>query len=249
MLLKIDSPELADLFTQEFEHMWGDGPGKRSDSQFGLKKPFRPAQQVALPNSYITLQFSPVSTKQPWQSSVNGLISRTLQRSNQRIDMALFVFSEQRLANQLESRVRAGVALRALIDPAFIYRSYSEALDMLGVSLPSQRCQIETDNRPWQYPIESVGLPQLPQGDKLHHKFAVIDDATVVVGSQNWSQAANTKNDETLLVIESTTVARHFVREFNRLYRNPAIGHTPKLRRQQEKSRSRCQSVQSKLQR
>jgi phosphatidylserine/phosphatidylglycerophosphate/cardiolipin synthase-like enzyme len=47
-LLKIESSQLADLFTEEFNIMWGDGPGGKPDSLFGIKKSFRPAQQVTL---------------------------------------------------------------------------------------------------------------------------------------------------------------------------------------------------------
>ncbi|MGB7085438.1 MAG: phospholipase D-like domain-containing protein [Phormidesmis sp.] len=240
VLLKIDSPAIAAYFTQEFDLMWGDGPAARPDSRFGLQKPSRPTQAVSLPTGSITLQFSPHSASKPWPQSVNGLISQTLAQSTRSIDLALFVFSEQRIANQLENRVKAGAALRALIDPGFAYRSYSEALDMLGMSLRDQRCRIEPDNRPWLNPIDSVGSPRLPVGDKLHHKFAVIDRATVIVGSQNWSHAANTENDEALLVIRNPTVAAHFSREFERLYRNPMVGKTLLLERKAEESRQRC---------
>ncbi len=217
-LLKIDSPALAQQLTTEFDLMWGDGPALRPDSRFGLKKPARPAHQMELDRGHLTLQFSPTSTRQPWDSSVNGLIARTLAQSAQQIELALFVFSEQPLANQLEIQSAAGSDLRLLIDAGFIYRSYSEALDLLGKAMPDQRCQIEADNHPWTKPIESVRSPQLALGDKLHHKFAVIDKTTVIVGSQNWSHAANTTNDETLLVIQNPTVAAHFSREFERLY-------------------------------
>jgi phosphatidylserine/phosphatidylglycerophosphate/cardiolipin synthase-like enzyme len=35
-----------------------------------------------------------------------------------------------------------------------------------------------------------VGIARLPAGDKLHHKFAVIDKRTVITGSFNWSPSA-----------------------------------------------------------
>lgn len=250
--LKIDSPALANLFTAEFNQMWGDGPGAQSDSRFGLKKGNSRAnvnsqptvQRISLPTdgtaSSITLQFSPSSPKSPWSQSVNGLISRTLSQSTRSIDLALFVFSEQRIANQLETQTQSGTKLRVLIDPAFVYRSYSEALDILGIALPDQRCQLEANNRPWQKPVESVGLSRLPPGDKLHHKFAVIDGKTVIVGSHNWSHAANTQNDEALLVIENAVVAAHFDREFERLYRNSMTGNTPWLQRKAQESQQRC---------
>ncbi|NJM97879.1 MAG: competence protein ComE [Phormidesmis sp. RL_2_1] len=239
-LLKIDSPALAESFNREFNLMWGDGPGNSSDSQFGLQKPHRLAQVLSLPGSNITLQFSPLSASQPWDNSVNGLIVRTLAGASRSIDLALFVFSEQAIANQLQAQVNAGTGLRALIDPSFIYRSYSEALDMLGVALFDQRCKIEQNNQIWLNPITTVGSPELPSGDKLHHKFAVIDGTTVIIGSQNWSDAANTQNDETLLVIRNATVAAHFNREFERLYRNPRLGNTPLLERKMNESQQRC---------
>jgi phosphatidylserine/phosphatidylglycerophosphate/cardiolipin synthase-like enzyme len=243
VLLKIDSTAIAQLFTQEFNLMWGDGPAKSADSQFGLQKAARSAQTVALPTGSVTLQFSPLSASKPWDQSVNGLISRTLSQAKRSIDLALFVFSEQRIVNPLEDQVKAGIALRVLIDPGFVYRSYSEALDMLGVALPDQRCQIEADNRVWARAIAPVGSPQLPPGDKLHHKFAVIDNTTVIVGSQNWSHAANTQNDEALLVIRNAAVAAHFSREFERLYRHPHTGLTTLLQRKIEESQQRCGSV------
>lgn len=240
VLLKIDSPVVAQPFQQEFNRMWGDGPGANKDSQFGLQKPPHPVQSLALPTSTLSLQFSPVSPSRPWESSVNGLIARTLGQSTHSIDLALFVFSEQPIANQLERQAQKGTEIRALIDPGFLYRSYSEALDMLGVAIPDQRCKIEAGNHLWSAPIQSVGMPKLPVGDKLHHKFAVIDEQTVIVGSQNWSHAANTDNDETLLVIRNPTVAAHFNREFERLYREPLIGETASLLQKSEAGRQRC---------
>ena len=109
-----------------------------------------------------------------------------------------------------------------------------------GVAIPVQRCNIEAENQPWATPIQSVGMPKLPVGDKLHHKFAVIDDHTVIVGSHNWSHAANTTNDETLMVIHNPTVAAHFSREFERLYREPLIGDTASLAHKIEERRQRC---------
>ncbi|MEL7226006.1 MAG: phospholipase D-like domain-containing protein, partial [Cyanobacteria bacterium J06576_12] len=98
----------------------------------------------------------------------------------------------------------------------------------------------EDGNSLWPVPIQSVGMPKLPVGDKLHHKFAVIDNQTVIVGSQNWSHAANAKNDETLMVIRNSTLAAHFNREFERLYRDSLTGETSSLLQKTEAGRRRC---------
>ncbi|MEL6385346.1 MAG: phospholipase D-like domain-containing protein, partial [Cyanobacteria bacterium J06626_18] len=216
-LLRIQNPNLAVMFTDEFELMWGDGPGKKEDSLFGLQKPARSPKTISLPGSQVTVQFAPMSESEPWSKSVNGLIGKTLAQANDQIDMALFVFSDQGISDRLARAAQAGVTVRALIDSNFIYRSYSEALDMLGTATPDHRCKFEANNRPWTQPISQVGTPQLAEGDKLHHKFALIDNHTVIIGSHNWSAAANHNNDEDILVIHNPTVAAHFRREFDRL--------------------------------
>lgn len=228
-LLKIDSPDLAALFTQEFNLMWGDGQNLLPDSKFGLKKPSRSVQQVQIGNSTIKVHFSPTSPTLPWQQSSNGLIAKTLDSAVRSVDLALFVFSDQSIANILETEHQQGVQVRALIEPDFAFRPYSEGLDMMGVSL-SNNCKYEVNNRPWQKAIATVGIPQLPKGDLLHHKFAIVDNL-VITGSHNWSEAANTGNDETLLIIDNPTVAAHYKREFERLYVNAQLGLPDNLRR------------------
>ncbi|MDH6072915.1 phospholipase D-like domain-containing protein [Chrysosporum ovalisporum CS-1034] len=237
--LQIDSPELAVLFTEEFNIMWGDGPGGKLDSRFGLKKPMRSPQSITLGETKITVHFSPTSPTKPWQISSNGLISNALNSATQSIDMALFVFSEQRIANILQTRHQQNVSIRALIDSQFAYRHYSEAMDMMGVAL-SHNCQYDFDNNPWQNPLTTVGVPTLPKGDLLHHKFAVIDQQTVITGSHNWSQVANSGNDETLLILENPVIAAHYLREFVRLYDNAQLGVPPSVQTRITAAEKKC---------
>ena len=243
-LLQIDSPELASLFTEEFNIMWGDGPGGKPDSRFGLQKPMRSPKQITLNQTTITVQFSPTSPTQSWNNSSNGLIGKTLDSATKSVDMALFVLSDQRLANILENRHQQSVQIRALIEPQFAYRPYSEALDMMGVAL-SNKCKYELDNHPWQNPITTVGVPVLPKGDLLHHKFGVIDSQTVITGSHNWSDAANNGNDETLVVIKNPIVAAHYVREFARLYAKVKPGLPPAIQEKIKLEQTRCPQIKA----
>ncbi|MBE9123585.1 DUF655 domain-containing protein [Tychonema sp. LEGE 07199] len=243
-LLKIASPDLAKIFTQEFNIMWGDGPGGKPDSKFGIKKPFRYVQKVIVGNATVAVQFSPTSATLPWENSVNSLINKNLGSAKKSVDLALFVFSAQRLSNTLEITARRGVAVRGLIDSNFIYRPYSEGLDMMGATL-MQDCRWEADNRPWRKPLTTVGVPLLPMGDRLHHKFGVIDGNTVLTGSHNWSEAANHGNDETLLAIESPTVAAHFEREFDRLYKGAILGIPHRIKKKIDAKKQECDSLQA----
>lgn len=241
-LVVIENEAIAQHLTSEFNLMWGDGPGAQADSLFGLQKPPRSTYNVTLaPASTVTLQFSPVSgDRHPWEQSGNGLINATLGTAQTSIDLALFVFSDQKISHGLLQKSQEAVTIRALIDPSFIYRSYSEALDMMGVALPNQHCKYDVDNRPWPQPITTVGIPQLAEGDKLHHKFAVIDQQTVITGSQNWSESANHQNDELVMVIHNPTVAAHFSREFDRLYENASLGVPSWLQTKIQEGQTRC---------
>ncbi|MEA5578000.1 DUF655 domain-containing protein [Anabaena sp. UHCC 0451] len=243
-LLKIDSPELASLFTEEFNLMWGDGPGGKPDSKFGLQKPARLPQKINLVNSKITVNFSPISETQPWGNSSNGLIAKTLNTASKNVDLALFVFSEQKIANFLENRHNQTVEIRALIEPLFAYRSYSEALDMMGLAL-SENCRYEIDNNPWKNPISTVGVPILAKGDLLHHKFAIIDNQTVITGSHNWSEAANHGNDESLVIIENPTLTAHYQREFNRLYTTIKPGLPPRIKAKIDDQFKQCPQIKT----
>jgi phosphatidylserine/phosphatidylglycerophosphate/cardiolipin synthase-like enzyme len=222
-LLVIDKTEIAQIFTEEFNYLWGDGISGKKDSVFGVKKPTRNTETIFLDNSHITIKFSPNSRSQSWENTSNGLISKTLTKANQSIDLALFVFSDQGIANSMEQESLQGVQIRALIDPNFAYQYYSEGLDLLGVAL-SNKCRYEAGNNPWTKPITTVGISNLPQGDKLHHKFAIIDNQLVITGSHNWSNSANNINDETLLIIDSPVVTQHFQREFDYLYQDAQLG-------------------------
>jgi phosphatidylserine/phosphatidylglycerophosphate/cardiolipin synthase-like enzyme len=226
-LVQIESKELATVFSTEFNLMWGDGNTANQISQFKTRKPSRPPVEVLVGKTRVFVQFSPTSKQQAWADSSNGSIGKLLQTSQQQVDFALFVFSEPELGRILQSQAERGVKVQGLIDRQFAYRNYSSGLSLMGVD-PNQICQGEGTN---SSPLATIGVPTLPQGDLLHHKFAVIDRRTVITGSHNWSNAANYHNDETLLVIQDNpTVAAHFNREFDRLYEQGIIGIPAKLK-------------------
>ena len=77
---------------------------------------------------------------------------------------------------------------------------------------------MEAGNQPLEQPLQGVGTPRLARGNKLHHKFAVIENRKVITGSCNWSPSAAHTYEETLLVIHSPKLADHFTREMNRLW-------------------------------
>jgi phosphatidylserine/phosphatidylglycerophosphate/cardiolipin synthase-like enzyme len=242
-LLTIDNVNLARVFLTEFNYMWGDGVGGAKDSKFGLAKPWRSPQEVSSKNTKITLQFAPTRSSLVEKYSTNSLIGQTLDRASESISLALFVFSDQKLVNILQRKYLEGVNIEGFFDRGFAFRYYSEVLDMLGVAVKN-RCKYEVGNSPWSKSLNTVGVLNLPRGDKMHHKFALIDRKIVITGSHNWSPSANERNDETLLIIENTTVAQHFTRELLRLKQQTDFGLPTHFNHTQ--NRSNCKNV-SKL--
>jgi phosphatidylserine/phosphatidylglycerophosphate/cardiolipin synthase-like enzyme len=206
--------------------MWGDGTAGNQISQFKARKPARPLVEVFVGKTRVLVQFSPTSKQQAWDDSTNGSIGKFLGTSQQQVDFALFVFSEPGLGNILQTQSQRGVKVRGLIDRQFAYRDYSSGLSLMGAD-GKNLCQAATTTQA----LSTIGVPTLPTGDLLHHKFAIIDRRTVITGSHNWSNAANYSNDETLLVIQNNpTVAAHFDREFDRLYTDVVLGVPARLK-------------------
>jgi phosphatidylserine/phosphatidylglycerophosphate/cardiolipin synthase-like enzyme len=239
-LLRFESEGLSNVFAAEFHRLWGDGPGGERDSRFGIAKNSGPSQRVMVAGTPVEVLFSPHRRSDPhhglrWLETKLAGVRRSL-------DLSLFVFSGQELADAMAELHHQGVSIRLLADPGFANRSFSEVLDLLGVSLPDHRCRIEAGNKPWGRPLEGVGTPRLAGGDKLHHKFAVLDRRRVITGSFNWSPSAAHQNDETLLLIDSPLLARHFEAETDRLWRGAELGVTARLQRKIERRRRTCGS-------
>ena len=238
-ILRVQSDALAELFRQEFGTMWGDGPGGKLNSRFGLQKESTGVRTAMVGATRVDVLFAP-HRKRDLNHGLNW-IEEQLDEARTSIDMALFVFTAQQLADALQGGgVNAGLQIRLIADPSFASRSFSEVLDLLGVGLPDRNCKLEKDNQPFNKGLKGVGTPRLARGDKLHHKFAVIDNKKVITGSFNWSPSAAHTNDETLLVIHSPQLAKHFTREMDRLWDSTELGITPHIQRKIDRQRIKC---------
>jgi phosphatidylserine/phosphatidylglycerophosphate/cardiolipin synthase-like enzyme len=52
----------------------------------------------------------------------------------------------------------------------------------------------------------------------MHHKTIIIDDRIVITGSYNFTNSAETRNDENLIVIYNQPIAEFYTKEFQRIY-------------------------------
>lgn len=240
-LVVVKSVELAQLYQAEFNYLWGDGPGTAKRSKFGVRKPYRPARTIQTTDGTVQVQFSPFSKSHPDEATSSGLIARTLSTASSSIDIAAYVFTDGWVAEALrQAYTHRNIALRGAIDRSFVYHASSITLDMWGIKRFDANCALKPQTHPWEKVTTHVGYPWLPEGDKLHHKIAVIDQRTVITGSHNWSAAANRTNDENLLVIESSALAAEFKQEMDRLHQSVVYGPSSFLMRRAGKELQRC---------
>jgi phosphatidylserine/phosphatidylglycerophosphate/cardiolipin synthase-like enzyme len=60
-------------------------------------------------------------------------------------------------------------------------------------------------------PVRQDGNP-----GTFHHKVIVIDGETVVTGSLNFSENADSSNDENVVIIQNRAIAARYLEEFER---------------------------------
>jgi phosphatidylserine/phosphatidylglycerophosphate/cardiolipin synthase-like enzyme len=68
--------------------------------------------------------------------------------------------------------------------------------------------------------FKQAGLDVYKDGNEglLHHKVMIIDESIVILGSYNFTNSAETKNDENMLVVYNKDIAEQFIAEFQRVY-------------------------------
>jgi hypothetical protein len=77
----------------------------------------------------------------------------------------------------------------------------------------------------------------------MHDKFAVIDDSITLTGSYNWTEAAETRNDENLLVLASRPLAELYETCFESLWTQAEVN--PPVRQAVSPSPTSSQSAET----
>jgi phosphatidylserine/phosphatidylglycerophosphate/cardiolipin synthase-like enzyme len=124
-------------------------------------------------------------------------------RAQKSIDFMAFTYTHPGLAQAMLNRARAGVAVRGIIENR-------------GAS------------RGALVPLACAGLPVRLDGNKatMHHKVIIIDQEVVITGSFNFTGAADSDNDENVVIVKSPAVASKFINEMERVYN---LGRAPDL--------------------
>lgn len=123
-------------------------------------------------------------------------VARTVARAQEEILFMAFSFTDDVVGEAVLGRADAGVPIRGVFEKVGAENSFSYYPLMKILNSPNVDVRLD-------------GNPNI-----MHHKVFIIDRETVLLGSYNFSDSANSKNDENIIVIHDPTFASYFVDEF-----------------------------------
>jgi phosphatidylserine/phosphatidylglycerophosphate/cardiolipin synthase-like enzyme len=131
----------------------------------------------------------------PGESCLTAILG-ALGRARQTADICVFTITDDRIFEALLVARQRGVALRIITDND---KQYDEGSDIARLRAAGISIKVDGDER------------------HMHHKFAVLDSATLLNGSYNWTRGA-TLNEENLIVTDDRRLVASFARKFENLW-------------------------------
>lgn len=144
------------------------------------------------PPAEIEVYFSP-------DGGARERLLKAMNHCKKSLDLAAYDLTSGSLARSLADLYERGVTVRVIADDLQRRGKHSEVewLDKQGVD---------------------IRITRGPGGRIMHHKFAIIDGRLLFTGSYNWTDSAEERNSENLLVLTSPRVISAYQQEFDRLW-------------------------------
>jgi phosphatidylserine/phosphatidylglycerophosphate/cardiolipin synthase-like enzyme len=133
--------------------------------------------------------------------SVADAIMELIHGASNKIDGALYRFNHPALAQSLEEAVHRGVNVRLVVDGNKYRESRTTQELLTGAIIPFR-----------------LGYGRQGRGSKMHHKFVILDQRTVLTGSYNWTHESEDENQENLLIVRDPFPVQAYTREFEALW-------------------------------
>ncbi|MCA0971449.1 phospholipase D-like domain-containing protein [Halobacillus litoralis] len=232
-VVEMNSTDLADVFTTEFNEMWGDSdltPDPVTSNYHG-RKIDNILHTVQVGGKQVDIYFS------AGDDAIGEMTSLVKNEADYSTYFSIFAWSDQALVDELKYKWEGsyqdnqgsltGFDVRGIFDQSFWNQWWSASVDMTGRTA-SQTSENNPNTR-WNNPAP---VYEDQEDRKMHAKTMLIDaahpssDPTVIVESTNWSNNGNDINDENMLFIHDSDVANQFLQEFYARY-DAAGGMTP----------------------
>ena len=195
----IQDQALALGYKIEFEEMWGSSTMTPNStlSKFGQYKTDNTPHSYMIGGKQVNSYFSP-------SDGANSKIITAINSANSDIDIATMLITRSDISSALINKFNSGlINLNAVLD--------------------SQN-PVSNQFSNLQGGINTNQVVKFTGSGIMHHKFMVIDnfdsssDPQVLVGSHNWSSAAETKNDENMLIVHDANITNQYYQAFAYLF-------------------------------
>src|SRR5262249_28156982 len=198
---------LAQTYLIEFNQEWGsdtDTPNA-ANSRMGNRKSDVTPHHFVIDGIPIDLYFSP-------SDGTESQIVSALATANYSIEFCMYAFTSNPISNEMRTLWNngAGVSERGVFDSSQSNGVGSEWPDMSG-----------SGGTPFTPPLD-VWIDTEP--NLMHDKYGIVDvghpesDPMVITGSHNWTNAANTVNDENTLIFHDARIANLYLQDFAQRY-------------------------------
>jgi phosphatidylserine/phosphatidylglycerophosphate/cardiolipin synthase-like enzyme len=150
------------------------------------------------PNPEITLDGTRIDTYFSPDDHVLNAIYKLLSEAQESIYFLAFSFTSNELGAIVRTQADSGLDIKGVMDKEQVASNTGTEYDPFK--------QAELDVR-----IDGID-------GQMHHKVFIVDGKIVVMGSYNFSRAAEERNDENTVIIYNEDIARFFMDEFERVY-------------------------------
>lgn len=168
-------------------------------NQMFVDDKFGPDKVSGTPNPRVTIDGVPIDVYfSPEDHIVDSLLD-LVNGAQQSIYFLAYSFTSDPLGEAIRSRAAAGVTVEGVMDHSQVNSNVGTEFD----------------------PFRQAGLDVRRDGNQfglMHHKVMVIDSSIVVTGSYNFTDSAEKRNDENLIVIYDPQIAAQYLAEFQRVY-------------------------------
>lgn len=164
-----------------------------------VQKTFGPNKAKGVPNPVLTIGGVRVQNYFAAEDKVSTHIVDELNKAQKSIYFLAFSFTAENIGDAVINKAKAGVTVGGVFETTGSNTAYSEFGKMSALKMPN--LQVFTDGNPYV----------------MHHKVFIIDEKTVIFGSFNFSDNADTANDENLLIVEDANMAKAFKQEYDRV--------------------------------
>jgi phosphatidylserine/phosphatidylglycerophosphate/cardiolipin synthase-like enzyme len=137
--------------------------------------------------------------------SVADVIMSHLHEATSSIDGALYRFNHPGLAQAMEEVAERGVQIRLLVDGNKYKESRTTQELLSGAIIPFR-----------------LAFGRQGRGSKMHHKFVILDQQTVLTGSYNWTHESEDENQENLVILRDAYSVEAYAQEFEALWAGAA---------------------------